>query len=396
MAKPKATIALPDLENENLYVRIPQVAILDEDTDPSDPMDQDFLKSVIAETNDRIQDGELILLTIGHTDERLPETEQPPLVGYAKNLKLGELNGKDAILADFYIQSERYEEVMSYPRRSVELWHDKEYESGHIDIVSFLLRAPARSLGLLTYRNYGHRTRYNCPILGEAMTTEEMEALANLVVTKLSRTKLEKDDEEVKEDTEVDKESVAKKKKVSKKDKDDDTDTDKDTYEEDDDDDKEKDANDASCASGSNTFVPGMVDDKKAKKMRRDSDRIKLSRLESMLGEVAEERDRYKLMLRRSERERDLKQLEAEGYQFDPVAELAHTETLDDAAYATHISRARTLYRKFPVGKALIQTEEPKVGTTKEEINEVLRLAAKNNVDFETALNTYKKSTEVK
>jgi hypothetical protein len=382
--QPEANISLPNLDNSTEYICVPNVAVLDED---DDNFSESFLTEVVERTNDRAEHGDLILLTIGHTEDELPETEQPEPVGYVRAVKLGKLHDRKAILADLYIKADRFDEVMTYPRRSAELWHDSEFESGFIDIVSVLRRTPARNLGLLTHRlqKAGDRTIYIKPFNGDMMpdTKDPIEALVTelqAVLSRFAKTKNEKDDDNEDEDEEV-KDDHAK----------DCTEEDRADMEKDDEDEEQKDDYDAE-PSGSNTFVPGLVEEKKAKKMRKDSDRIKLARLERRNSELEAERDSLLLKLRRSEREQDLIQLEAEGYQFDRVEELEHAETLDSAAYEKHLNRVRSRYRRVPVGAPLIRTAEPKIGTTRDEIDKVLKFAQKENItDFGLALDTYKK-----
>ena len=413
----KVTISLPALDDKNQYVLIENVPVLDETAD--EKFDEDFLKETVKRTNKRCEEGDLTLLTLGHTDDDLPETEQPPLVGFAKNMKVGEFNGKVTVLADLYVKRDQYEEVMTYPRRSAEIWHGDE--SGFIDIVSFLRRTPHCDLGIITLKKEGQKSIYirDAHEDGDEMTDEQIDKLASRFASSLedvlARFAKSKDDEdgmgeEKDEEAKCDKSDGDEDKECrTRKDKADEDDDKSENEEADDDDEKseedevdgdgdeEKSENAASVPAGGNTFTPGEVDEKKAKKLRRDSALVRLALVEKELADVIAERDTLRLKLRRSERTYDLKQLEAEGYTFDIAEELSLVETLGEEDYARHMGRARKLYRrgldKAPM--VPISRSNANSGMSKDDIEKVLKFKKDNNIaDYAVALNRYLKEVK--
>lgn len=384
----QANLRLPDLNDDEKFVKIPDVAILDEDQDEDPNLTPEFLQKVVQKTNENINAGDLVLVTLGHTEDDKSEEEQPRPIGYINHVELGKLGSKAAVLADVYITRDEYEHALTFPRRSVELWHDDDYQDGSIDLVALLRRAPARQLGLLAANKSGKVTRYSRnSYKGALMSEDDIKRLAEHLARAMRNHEGEDEQEEidhaeerVKEDIEHDheKEHRSKKHKVEKN-----------HCEEEDEDHYE-----ASAASGANTFVPGEIDEKKARKMRRDTDRVRLTQLERRLSQVEKERDEVALKLRRSERERDLKQLEAEGFAFDPVEELAFVEQMDDQSYGRHLERARTLYKRLPVGPAPMRLAAPQLKDNKAEVDEIVKYGLRNGIhDFSQAASRYAKES---
>src|SRR5690348_10993768 len=148
-------------------IEVPDVAILDEhsirDKDGKilAKIDEARLKQIAEVNNKRIKDtGDMIPLVIGHTKgevgEYVPEDQQPEIVGYAKNLRVGKFKNtsRKAIHATFQFFKDKLDKVRNFPRRSVELW----LSDWKIDPIS-LLRAttPERDLGLLQLSKGGKK-----------------------------------------------------------------------------------------------------------------------------------------------------------------------------------------------------------------------------------------------
>ena len=124
-------------------------------------IDQDRLELIVANSNRRCDQSDYGLIFIGHTTDKEPEVHQPPVVGYIKNYRMGEWAGKPCVLADLYFEKCRYDECMTYPRRSSEVYYsDKSPENNFIDSVALIRRTPNMDLGLLTYRMDGDATDY--------------------------------------------------------------------------------------------------------------------------------------------------------------------------------------------------------------------------------------------
>lgn len=143
--------------NNDDFVTVASVPILDEhvltarDGDVEAVVDAAFLEDVAENCNGRFAStGDAVPLVVGHTVPNAPETEQPPIVGYATNFRVGDFNdtGRQAIYCDFHVHKEHENALRDYPRRSVELWVRKR----EIDPISLLgATTPERDLGILRY-----------------------------------------------------------------------------------------------------------------------------------------------------------------------------------------------------------------------------------------------------
>lgn len=150
-----AVQALNNFNDPNLWVRRDHVPIFDRHVEHSKDgkvahdFDEAKLRDIAERSNRREQNtGDACPITIGHTRPGKGEQEQPPVVGYARNFRVGRFGPRQklAILATFYFKKNKYKEAMTYPRRSVELWPG----SWEIDPIALLRRTPQRDLGLLT------------------------------------------------------------------------------------------------------------------------------------------------------------------------------------------------------------------------------------------------------
>lgn len=106
------------------------------------------LQEIAERTNARAAEtGDLVPIGPGHTIDLAPENMQPPHWAYAKNFRVGTFGpqNKTALLADFLVHKDKKAELLTYPRRSIELWNSANF----IDFIALLRRAPARDLGLL-------------------------------------------------------------------------------------------------------------------------------------------------------------------------------------------------------------------------------------------------------
>ena len=114
-------------------------------------VNRDLLMRLAANNNRNIREtGDWVPLTEGHTTDDGPESSQPEILGYADDFKVGQLFNTErlALLARFRISKdpEKLKKAKNLPRRSVELWLDRE----EINPISLLgSTAPERNLGLL-------------------------------------------------------------------------------------------------------------------------------------------------------------------------------------------------------------------------------------------------------
>lgn len=145
-----------DVFTPDKFILLKNVPLLDEHTLPRGPSGKttvtaDDLEEIADNNNQRWKETQdATAVCIGHTVEGEPETEQPPLVGWAVNFKTGPFfeTGRSALYADFYIKKEHSEAIEKYPRRSVEYWVSKK----QVDPISLLSSStPERDLGILRY-----------------------------------------------------------------------------------------------------------------------------------------------------------------------------------------------------------------------------------------------------
>ena len=102
-------------------------------------------------------------MLLGHTDDHAREADQPPVVGYMKNYRMGEHNGRPCILSDlFYEKADATRLMKNFPRRSAEVFYsDKDPAENYLDGLALLVRPPARELGLVTYASGKQKERYS-------------------------------------------------------------------------------------------------------------------------------------------------------------------------------------------------------------------------------------------
>lgn len=109
------------------------------------------LERIVRKCNALAAQGDLCPLTIGHTipGETVKETDQPEIVGYAKDFKVcyHRVKKKHVIVSNWYIKKDRVAEARKYPRVSVELWPAED----RFDPIALLRRTPELELGQWTY-----------------------------------------------------------------------------------------------------------------------------------------------------------------------------------------------------------------------------------------------------
>lgn len=109
----------------------------------------EFIDKLVDHMNERERlTGDLSPIVIGHTIDGQPETEAPPVVGYARNWHSGTLGttGRKAAFFDAWIFNDDVPLARKFPRRSCEVWTNR-FE---VDPISLLgATTPARDLGLM-------------------------------------------------------------------------------------------------------------------------------------------------------------------------------------------------------------------------------------------------------
>lgn len=378
--------------NSEEYVTVPDVPILDEhvltarDGDVEAVVDAAFLEDVADNCNARFAaTGDAVPLVIGHTKADAAETEQPPIVGYATDFKVGDFGGtgRQAIYATFHVRREREQVLRDYPRRSVELWVRKR----EIDPISLLgATTPERDLGILRYNRRSDSStlhyRRECPSMpmpkqyaadpvAEAETNETsevrelsskfdklMQMLAPLMQALNESPEGEGDAEETADADAGVGEGVVEDGDTQPADEsadddllgaDDSEGEDADADAESDPDDEKKEAAKFrdnpvrfGTAGGNSTYLPQVT-----KMARKDDDVVKLQR---QLDSQARDNADLKLKLSRLEAEKTIAGLESEGYQFsDRNEEIDMLARLDEKVKSKFIEKIKRDYRRESV-----------------------------------------------
>ena len=119
-------------------------------------------------------------------------------------------------------------------------------------------------------------------------------------------------------------------------------------------------------------------------------DRIKLSRVEQENQLLHKEIQNIKIKFQRAEREKDLIELEAEGFMLDRGEELSLVQSLPENTYRAHLQIIRKRYQKAPIGARASYYQESRSGgvrgRTKDEVNEAINFATENGITYQEAL----------
>jgi hypothetical protein len=142
------------------------------------------LRWIAGNNNAQVKEtGDEVPVTLGHTTDDAPESEQPPVVGYCRdfyvaplvNAKTGEASGRKAIYARTMTFTEEDVEkfdLKRFNRRSVELWIDDK-SPAIIDPVALLSSTtPERPLGLLRLSRNGGRRLQAAPTAADSLLAE--------------------------------------------------------------------------------------------------------------------------------------------------------------------------------------------------------------------------------
>ena len=106
------------------------------------------LQHICDKNNQRFRKtGDPAARTLGHTRPGRPESEQPPIFGYAINFRLGRFGPEQTlgILGDDYVLPKMWDQYLEHPRRSVEFFADDDI----FDPIASLKRTPERDLGII-------------------------------------------------------------------------------------------------------------------------------------------------------------------------------------------------------------------------------------------------------
>lgn len=374
---------LQALEDRSRWVIVPNVPIFDEhdehDKDGKlvrrfDERKLNYLADII---NRRESDlATPVRLTIGHTLGRNPvtgqepkETDQPPHVGFARKARVGRFGPKQklGLLADLYYRREDWDDAKTFPYRSIELYPG----SWDITGVALLRRDPRLDLGVLTYQRDEARIIYQSETSMDPATNAGADQDDERFYQRLHKHPAFKYACEKYQAETGDKELGGFAKYM------------------------------APAASGSNGSIPAPVAggaDDDPMRMQRDQQAIHYARLEAELVEVKRVAADMQLRYQRAERERDLVQLEAEGYQFDRAELLTEVAALPQDHYARRLEGIRKYFRRAPIGGDFVRTANlppPRTGGQEfpaDKINAAVRHMEQKNCTIEEALEAVMKS----
>jgi hypothetical protein len=127
------------------------------------------------------------------------------------------------------------------------------------------------------------------------------------------------------------------------------------------------------------------------RRMTKDHQRTVLARYERQNAQMARELSNMRLRFQRAEREKDLIQLESEGYMLDRVEELDHVADMPEAVYRKHLGMIRKRYQKAPLGRLAFDSESlrsatPQAGRSREQAQRIAEYAQHKGISFAAAL----------
>jgi len=343
-------------------------------------LDQKKLSEIVRVNNKRMGNtGDEIPLVIGHTKDDAPEGEQPEIVGYATNLKVEPFfkTGRKCITATFKFFKHAADKVRGFPRRSIELWLS-DYK---IDPISLLgATTPERDLGLLRLSKGGVK-KYQ-----RTIGMNDQQGIIDGVLAGLQQTDVwqfltqlsQQGGEAPPEEGGMPPEGMP----------------------------GEEAPMPEQGMEDPNGGAPPMDDGGGEEPMPEESteeeqpiqssrgnrryDRIKLSRVEQENQLLHKEIQNIKIKFQRAEREKDLIELEAEGFMLDRGEELSLVQSLPENTYRAHLQIIRKRYQKAPIGARASYYQESRSGgvrgRTKDEVNEAINFATQNGITYQEAL----------
>lgn len=135
------------------------------------------------------------------------------------------------------------------------------------------------------------------------------------------------------------------------------------------------------------------IDPEVAERIRlaMDARRGQMARYAAHLQHLDRENQELRLKFQRTERERDLIQLESEGFLLDRVEELDYVADLPDDVYKRHLNTIRKRYQRAPIGAlhfsaSDLRSKAPTAGRDKDRAIQVAEYAAKKGISYASAL----------
>lgn len=325
--------ALDTLDDPSKYIVRRAVPIFCEHDDPitGEKWTRAKLETLARNTNRReSEEGVPMSIVIGHTPGRKEEDIQH--VGYARNHRVARFGPKKklGIVCDFFYKPECYEKAMQFPHRSIERW----VEDAIMDPVSLLARTPQLDLGLLlpdegamqktlavndgcqlmVYSRGGSRRVYQMSDAPESPAAPEAPASSD--PSQLMTELLDGLEAIVGKCREKLSSGAAPEVPAAE------TDPEVQTY--------------GAMPSGTNTAMPELITYSKEQ----------YEALKSDLEKAQMDRDEARRLYQRQGRQAVLTALKGEGVALDVDAELADTDTLDQAGFDKHVAKVKKCYAR--------------------------------------------------
>jgi len=390
------------------YLVLHNVPILDEHQlkdrsgNPVVDIDAAMLQRIAENNNRRVAEtGDEVPIVVGHTRDDATEPEQPEIVGYARDFVVKALfqTGRKALFARTWkILKDKVGLARKFPRRSVELWL-KRLE---IDPISLLgATTPERNLGLLRFGRGDPSTHILSPTQEKPPVSNDKKEIVDAVLAAIKETDVWKKMEQMLDEGDAAAEPDMPPGDEPLEAADADVPPEEEGWPEEPVDDDMPPKKDYAAPSGTNTHVGAFDYNCGPKKLRRgDVDRVRLQRDQARLRANHAEQKAAKLetavrdlqrKFRRADREKDLVQLEAEGYLFDRDEELQTVTDLNADQYSRYLDRIRVRYQRAPLGGL---SGEPlrhaRGGDRKErsraEVDRAIDYASSHGVSYEDAI----------
>ena len=399
--------SLRRFDDPGLWKIIPNVPIFDEhdeygkDGKITRRFDQRKLQEIVTKT-ERLEreSGVIPKITIGHTigrdvktGQQPRETDQPPIVGYARQLHLGRFGPRKklGILATFYFRRDQWQAAREYPYRSVEIYPTTNEITG----IAILKRDPQLDLGLLTYsRDARGNEQLFYAMEGKMPEEYKPGAPPAVPAPKADGAPHEPEHEKfmhymhkhpalrymvhkyMAETGDHDMEGHAKYMHH---------------YE------GGAPAPGPGLPAAGSTQTPAFGGEghpkSDAERMQREQDAIRYGRMERELATIKAENATAMLRYQRAERERELIQLEAEGFEFNRAELIDEVAALPQEQYVKRVQFIRQYGRQCPVGTSFIRTPplgdagHPVKKTTSEaQRNQAVSLATRKGLSYDEAL----------
>jgi hypothetical protein len=374
-----ATYGMAELQKDGDWVIVDEVPLFD----AHDEFDETKLNIIAANSNNRVKDtGDAVPLVIGHRKEGQPEEQQPPVVGFASNFRVkpwGKLKPRPTIYARLRFFKDKWEYAKQFPRRSIELWKD----SMTIDPIALLGATPgARDLGLLFSKEGAEIYRYELKKENDAAKYDEDSTMEEqAIVDKLwsmfensswaqwCKAKMEQEAK----DAESDEEPVS----LAKDEKE-----------------EEPEKNDGGgSGGGTNLDKEEESEEEKKAEYERKTLRHQVEMFSRENQVIKTQLETLQQQLARTDREKDLTQLQAEGYDLDVNEELDHLQHMGPDQYSKALTLIRKHYQRAPVGVPYIRPANPEPKEfTKEDMKTAMEMTASGKMTYEQAVKEIKKN----